>query len=93
MIITKDTLKQLIKEELMKEAGYAIGGLGTGGQGPSMKADPHTQALKDLEDYVINNYGKDDVLVELVQKARELTDEFEEDMQDKMMQLEYGDGE
>ena len=93
MKITKNKLKQLIKEELMKEAGYAISGLGTGGKGPSMKADPHTQALNDLEDYIINNYGKDDVLVELVQKAIDLTTDFEEDMQDKMMQREYGDGE
>ena len=93
MKITKDTLKQLIKEELMKEAGYAIGGLGTGGQGPSMKADDHTQALDSLRDYIISNYGKDDALVQLMQDAIDLTADFEEDMQDKMMQLEYGDGE
>lgn len=94
MKITKNTLKKLIKEELIAiheggaqghfdferdqairggdERAPAAGGLSMVGQ-----ADPHTKALNDLEDYIINNYNTDEVLVELIEKAQKLTTEFE----------------
>ena len=77
MKITKSQLRQIIKEEIVKEIGVPISQVGGG----APVADPHTAAIDSLEDYIANHYP---ALRELVENVQALVAEFEDDMQDKL---------
>jgi len=69
--ITKKQLKQIIKEEL-KEVGV------TGGS--RAKADPHTKALSDLEEYIKDKHSEDVKLLNLFNAADQAIIDLENDI-------------
>jgi len=71
MKITKKQLKQIIKEEL-KEVGV------TGGS--RAKADPHTKALSDLEEYIKDKHSEDVKLLNLFNAADQAIIDLENDI-------------
>lgn len=80
MLITKARLKQIIKEEIVKEIGVPTSQIGGG----VPVADPHTAAIDSLKDYIANHYPGDDALRELVENVQADVAEFEDDMRDKL---------
>ena len=77
MKITKQQLKQIIKEELTEVGQY---GLGVPGGSTRSVADPHTAAIEALADYIRNRYGEDQKLLELLQTAEEAVIDFENEL-------------
>ena len=77
MKITKQQLKQIIKEELTEVGQY---GLGVPGGSTSSVADPHTAAIEALADYIRNRYTKDKKLLGLLQTAEEAVIDFENEL-------------
>ena len=77
MKITKQQLKQIIKEELAEVGQY---GLGVPGGSTSSVADPHTAAIEALADYIRNRYIKDKKLLGLLQTAEEAVIDFENEL-------------
>ena len=77
MKITKQQLKQIIKEELTEVGQY---GLGVPGGSTSSVADPHTAAIESLADYIRNRYIKDKKLLGLLQTAEEAVIDFENEL-------------
>ena len=79
MKITKQQLKQIIKEELTEVGQY---GLGVPGGSTSSVADPHTAAIEALADYIRNRlpYREDQKLLELLQTAEEAVIDFENEL-------------
>ncbi len=77
MKITKQQLKQIIKEELTEVGQY---GLGVPGGSTSSVADPHTAAIEALADYIRNRYIKDKKLLGLLQTAEEAVIDFENEL-------------
>ncbi len=82
MKLSKSRLRQIIGEEL-NEIGvpFLDTGLGVPG-GTRGGADPHTAALDAVEDYILENYGADTKLIDLMQKAQEAVADFENPLQD-----------
>ena len=77
MKITKQQLKEIIKEELTEVGQY---GLGVPGGSTRSVADPHTAAIEALADYIRNRYGEDQKLLELLQTAEEAVIDFENEL-------------
>ena len=77
MKITKQQLKQIIKEELTEVGQY---GLGVPGGSTSSVADPHTAAIEALAVYIRNRYIKDKKLLGLLQTAEEAVIDFENEL-------------
>ena len=81
MKITKQQLKQIIKEELTEVGQY---GLGVPGGSTRSVADPHTAAIDALAEYIRNSYSegdaRDDTLLRLLQTAEEAVADFENEL-------------
>ena len=74
MKITKQQLKQIIKEELTEVGQY---GLGVPGGSTRSVADPHTAAIAALAAYIRDRYTEDQELLDLLQTAEYAVTDFE----------------
>ncbi|HIF55518.1 MAG TPA: hypothetical protein EYQ57_10255 [Methylococcaceae bacterium] len=74
MKITKQRLKEIIKEELSEVGQYGLGVPG----GTRSVADPHTAKLELLADYIRKTYARDEKLLGLMQAAEEAVIDYEQ---------------
>ena len=77
MKLTKQQLKQIIKEELTEVGQY---GLGVPGGSTRSVADPHTAAIEALADYIRDRYSEDDTLLGLLETAEHAVINFENEL-------------
>ena len=77
MKITKQQLKEIIKEELTEVGQY---GLGVPGGSTRSVADPHTAAIEALAEYIRNSYSEDDTLLGLLETAEQAVIDFENEL-------------
>ena len=76
MKITKQRLKEIIKEELSEAGQYGLEVPG----GTRSVADPHTAKLEALADYIRKTYARDQQLLDLMQAAEEAVIDYEQGM-------------